>query len=147
LPPEKALKINLQVFIPKEFALPESPHAFSVFFPKGSHVLGDQESKNLDRFIHELKEDQAGPVSVAGYTCRLGSDDYNQKLALNRARTVADYLKRHGVSVLSVTSNVGGGYVNNTDPAQNRRVEITLPTAADQLITNNQKGGGLEINP
>lgn len=147
LPPDKALKINLQVLIPKEFAPPESPHAFSVFFPKGSHSLDDKATKDLDRFIHDLKEDQTRPVNVAGYTCRLGSDDYNQKLAMNRARAVADYLDRHGVSVASVTSKSGGGYISDTNPAQNRRVEITLSPAADQPITINQKGGVPEIEP
>ena len=39
-----------------------------------------------------------GPVIVSGYTDRLGSDTYNQKLSQARANTVAQLLVQYGVS-------------------------------------------------
>ena len=37
-------------------------------------------------------------IVVTGYTDRLGTDAYNQKLSQQRAATVADYLKSSGVA-------------------------------------------------
>ena len=47
---------------------------------------------------HLLDEkDRIGHISVAGYTDRLGSDEYNQVLSQRRAETVAKYLVAKGV--------------------------------------------------
>ena len=132
--PEKALKINLQVLTPRTIQTEadftkthtESINAMSVFFPKSSCILDVQEAKKLTQFIKKLKQDSAGPVDVTGYTCRLGSLAFNKKLALNRAITVADELKKHGIRVGPVTGKAGCGYISDTDPAKNRRVEITV---------------------
>jgi outer membrane protein OmpA-like peptidoglycan-associated protein len=145
-PPEKALKIDLRMFTPKASST-EAIQTLFVFFPVRSSTLDSQETQKLIQFIQKLKQQKIGPVDVVGYTCRLGSQEYNQKLALNRARTVADYLKRHRISVASVTGEAGGGYVSDADPSQNRRVEITLSPPPDQPITDNHKGGGSEIEP
>jgi outer membrane protein OmpA-like peptidoglycan-associated protein len=48
---------------------------------------------------HLLDEkDRIAHISVAGYTDRLGSDEYNQVLSQRRAETVAKYLVAKGVS-------------------------------------------------
>ena len=47
-------------------------------------------------------------VIVTGYTDRIGSDKYNQKLSERRAKQVADYLVAHGVDS-SIISSSGKG--------------------------------------
>jgi outer membrane protein OmpA-like peptidoglycan-associated protein len=69
-------------------------------------------------------------IAVVGFTDSRGSDDYNIRLGMRRAKTVADYLVSKGVSAarVSVLSGGEGSPVadNNTDAgrAQNRRVVI-----------------------
>lgn len=71
-------------------------------------------------------------VVVGGHTDSSGSDDYNQKLSLKRADSVASYLQSQGVDPVRLET-VGFGErepvaANNTAEGkqQNRRVEITL---------------------
>ncbi len=69
-------------------------------------------------------------ISVEGHACNsAGSTEYNMMLSEDRARTVADYLKRHGVK--GEISTVGHGSEhrlvesgNREQQAPNRRVEI-----------------------
>jgi OOP family OmpA-OmpF porin len=92
-------------------------------------VTGLQRTSNIEK------------LNIIGYTDRLGSDAYNQKLSLQRAQTVQDYLREHGVSLPMLAQ--GRGKVNpvvqceqkNRDElvrcmAPNRRVEIELVRGA-----------------
>jgi len=68
--------------------------------------------------------DGGGGVRLAGYTCTIGSEAYNEKLSQRRADAVARYLSRRGISILSAT-----GYGESTKfpgYARNRRVEISV---------------------
>ncbi len=77
-------------------------------------------------------------VRVVGYTDRLGSDDYNQKLSEKRADTVLGILQQKGVSASDMKAE-GRGEANPVKTcetqgkvaliaclAPNRRVEITV---------------------
>jgi OOP family OmpA-OmpF porin len=46
----------------------------------------------LDKFAAELTGTKYGTITVEGYTDRLGSDAYNQKLSVERADAVKTYL-------------------------------------------------------
>ena len=143
--PEKALKINLQMFTPRAIQTEddftgtrtETINALSVFFSLNSSAMDAHEIQKLTQFIKKLKQDSAEPVDVTGYTCKLGSLAFNKKLALNRAITVADELKKQGIRVGSVTGKAECGYISDTDPAKNRRVEII----ASPPKTNNPSRG------
>lgn len=77
-------------------------------------------------------------IVVTGYTDRLGTDAYNQKLSQQRAATVADYLKSSGVA--GPIEQRGMGKANEIEPctgvkgekkliaclAPNRRVTIDV---------------------
>ncbi|MDE1182018.1 MAG: OmpA family protein [Paraburkholderia sp.] len=90
----------------------------------------------LDAVATGLQNNRAiRALNIVGYSDRLGRDAYNQKLSLQRAQTVRDYLRSRGVSVPMTTRGNG-----NTKPvvdckqtqrealvqclAPNRRVEI-----------------------
>jgi OOP family OmpA-OmpF porin len=58
----------------------------------------------LDKLVGELKGVRYETLSVTGHTDRFGSHDYNMKLSMRRAETVAAYLERSGVSAARVSA-------------------------------------------
>ena len=64
----------------------------TVYFDFDSYRFKSEEKKKL------LKV--KGSVTVTGYASPEGSDSYNLKLSLKRARAVADFLKKRGVKIL-----------------------------------------------
>jgi outer membrane protein OmpA-like peptidoglycan-associated protein len=145
IPPEKSLKLDFETFTPT-VSEPESIKTCSVFFSVGASSIDENESKKLSQFMDELKQNQAGPVDVTGYTCWLGSEKYNQILAEERAQVVADILKKENISVRTITGKSECCYTSDTDPAQNRRVEITVSHETELHVTENPEGGDLEIS-
>lgn len=68
-------------------------------------------------------------IHVNGHACRLGSDKYNQHLALLRARAIADLLEKKGVPaqrmfVWSFGEQVPYRYNTDKQLSKDRRVEI-----------------------
>lgn len=71
---------------------------------------------------------RAERVIVTGYTCDLGSQSVNDRMALGRAKEVANLLTAAGYRVLDI-KGVGKNHyvaVNPEHRDQNRRVEVTL---------------------
>ena len=63
----------------------------------------------LDEAAAKIKANpEVKAVIVTGYTDRIGSDKYNEKLSERRAKQVADYLVAHGVDS-GIISSVGKG--------------------------------------
>ncbi|WP_233117810.1 porin OmpA [Aggregatibacter actinomycetemcomitans] len=73
--------------------------------------LKPQAQKTLDGISHEIAQVNNANVQVAGYTDRIGSDAYNQKLSQRRAETVANYLVSKGVSQQAISAT-GYGKAN-----------------------------------
>lgn len=74
------------------------------------------------------KEIKETPLVVTGYTCSLGPDEYNQILSLQRAKAVADLLRRHDFTVATVQGKGSQNPVTN-DPRLfhlNRRVTVRV---------------------
>ncbi len=51
----------------------------------------------LNEVVKTLKENDFLKVRIEGYTDIIGSKEYNEKLALKRAKAVKDYLVKHGI--------------------------------------------------
>ena len=98
--------------------------------------------RQLDALVTRL-QNAPGPreLTITGYSDRLGNEAHNQRLSLQRARTVERYLRTHGVTLPIVA--VGRGSSNPLVDcrrsvreelvrclAPNRRVEIELVVAA-----------------
>jgi outer membrane protein OmpA-like peptidoglycan-associated protein len=145
IPPDKSLKLDFEAFT-SPVSEPDPDKSFSVFFSVGASTIDENESQKISQFIEELKQDQAGPVDVTGYTCWLGSDVYNQKLAEKRAQAIADILKKQNIRIGFVTGKSGCCYTSDTNPAQNRRVDIMVSHETEIPITENPEGGDLEIS-
>ncbi|MDO3380360.1 OmpA family protein [Geoalkalibacter halelectricus] len=73
--------------------------------------------------VGALKQVQ-GPVTVTGYACEIGDEQYNLDLSLKRAQEVAEFLKAQGVEVVNV-KGLGECCPVSEDLSQNRRVSIT----------------------
>ena len=68
-------------------------------------------------------------IHVNGHACRLGTDRYNQRLALLRAKAVAELLEQKGVSadrmfIWSYGSNRPYRYNSKKQLSKDRRVEL-----------------------
>ncbi len=87
----------------------------------------------LDEIIQVIKEHpHIKKISIEGHTDSDGTDEYNQKLSEQRARSVARYLTRGGIPADMLTSN-GFGETrpiadNDSDEGKekNRRVEFII---------------------
>ncbi len=84
----------------------------------------------LDHAVQVMRDNPSLHVVVEGHTDSVGSDSYNQKLSERRARAVADYLERQGVSASRIRTEGFGksrpvaSNATAEGRAQNRRAEI-----------------------
>jgi outer membrane protein OmpA-like peptidoglycan-associated protein len=113
--PDNQLKVN----VPSDFS-----------FDSGSAAIKPQMRPVLDQFAQGL--DPKMRVTIVGHTDNVGADELNNRLSLDRAANVRDYLRNHGVDASRMIVNGRGEQepiANNdtsTGRAQNRRVEILL---------------------
>lgn len=100
----------------------------SVQFALNSAEINRESAAVLDELAGILSG--RGNITIAGHTCSLGSDAYNQRLSERRAASVKAYLSKKGVPASSMMT-VGYGesrpkYDNSTEEGRrlNRRAEI-----------------------
>jgi outer membrane protein OmpA-like peptidoglycan-associated protein len=67
-------------------------------FDFDSTALDSSARAALDQQVKWLKANQYVRMTVVGHADRVGTDDYNDRLGLRRARAVVAYLARHGIS-------------------------------------------------
>lgn len=103
---------------------------FNLLFDFDSAKIKDDMIPQLEKARQILGEDPAATFIVAGHTCSIGTDAYNQKLSERRAAAVKNWLVSNGVAAGRLDA-VGYGesqpkYDNKTDEGRrlNRRVEI-----------------------
>jgi outer membrane protein OmpA-like peptidoglycan-associated protein len=71
-------------------------------------------------------------VGVVGHADPRGTEEFNDALGMERAKSVADYLKRHGVESDRLQLGSAGEEMASADPADwpaNRRVDVILRSA------------------
>lgn len=114
-------------------------------FGFGSAKLRPEGQAKLDRIASEATASQITAIDIVGHTDRIGSAHANQKLSLERALAVRDYLVRQGMPVARV--NVDG--LGDAQPlvecqgpvsakvieclAPNRRTTITIHSQSEQI--------------
>ncbi len=120
-----------------------------VLFASNKYNLNAEAKKNLEQFAQVLKEYNDADVAIFGHTDSTGSDAINDPLSLNRANSVAEYLKSLGVSAKQIKNVEGFGskepVADNSTAAgraQNRRVEVYM--YASEAMINAANSGQLK---
>lgn len=97
--------------------------AASILFPFDSAELSnDGKAIILERIAALGHPENSAEISVVGHTCSMGPEDYNQKLSLRRAESVA-------------------GFIEQMKKAPDANVEYTGVGESDPVDTNDTKEG------
>jgi Outer membrane protein and related peptidoglycan-associated (lipo)proteins len=102
-----------------------------IFFATASFELSPKSFSVLDSFANRLKAYEIDSMVIEGHTDSIGTLEYNEKLSVNRAASVKDYLAQQVPGVQEKTVWRGFAFLrpaaSNKTPQgrqQNRRVEI-----------------------
>ncbi|MCP9612877.1 OmpA family protein [Coprobacter tertius] len=113
--------------------------ANGILFATNSSQLTASVKSDLTDLAHNLVQNPKTNIQVFGYTDNTGSQQLNERLSLQRAESVANFLINNGVSSNRVSVK-GFGWndpvASNATPegrAQNRRVEIYITASADMI--------------
>lgn len=104
----------------------------NVFFDFDKSILKNESNVELDKLAAYLKENQKIRIELGGHTDNHGSDTYNKKLSLERAKAVYDYLISKGIAANRMSYEGYGATkpiaTNETDEgrALNRRTEFKI---------------------
>jgi outer membrane protein OmpA-like peptidoglycan-associated protein len=104
----------------------------NIFFDFDLATLRLESTAELSRLVQLIKQYPNMKIEISGHTDNKGSDEYNQKLSENRAKSVVDYLVEKGITQDQL---IFKGYgeakpiaSNDTDEGQqlNRRIEFEI---------------------
>lgn len=119
-----------------------------ILFAFNSSNLNAASKDALGKFAKILVNNPAMDISVYGHTDNVGTLEANQKVSLNRAKSVADYLVAQGAASTQMKEVAGKDYSmpvasNDTSVgrAQNRRVEVYM-YASEKMIEEAQSQEG-----
>ena len=120
-----------------------------VLFATNKYDLNAAAKKNLADFAKILNEYSDADVAIFGHTDSTGNDAINDPLSVNRANSVASYLKSLGVSPTQIKNIEGFGsrepVADNSTAAgraKNRRVEVYM--YASEAMINAANNGQLK---
>lgn len=104
----------------------------NIFFDTDKFQIKNESKDVLDRLVRLMKDYPTLRVEISGHTDNIGSDEYNQRLSENRAKSVTDYMIANGTSKERLTY-VGMGktkpFTTNDTPEnrqKNRRIEFKI---------------------
>ncbi|MGB0126601.1 MAG: OmpA family protein [Rhodocyclaceae bacterium] len=113
-------------------AQPSRPRSFVVYFYFQTTQLRPESRVILEQVRREVATYSAPEVVVTGHTDRMGTDDFNDRLSVERARVVRDAILSVGIRAATL-SVAGRGEREPMVPTRdevaeprNRRVEIKI---------------------
>lgn len=113
-----------------EAMLPTRSDQYTILFDLNSNGLNNAYKGELTSFAEFLRKNPSKKIHVDGFTCELGSAEYNVALGQRRAYAVAKYLESKGVPSNQIVL-VSYGKERPADPShnelawmKNRRVEV-----------------------
>lgn len=115
-----------------------------VLFDFGKSDLNDASRRSLDKIVKVFNKYPDTNIEVQGHTDDKGTNDFNQRLSVQRAQSVNAYLANKGISPSRLTvkgfGEIAPKYENTTEEgrSQNRRVEF-LVTANEKMKAEAQK--------
>jgi outer membrane protein OmpA-like peptidoglycan-associated protein len=114
-------------------ALPPRPVSFLLYFITGTDDLTDASKLELARMLEELRRREVADILVIGHTDRVGNEQANDELSLQRAERVKAEFVAQGVASAERIRAAGRGEreplvptENDVDEPLNRRVEINV---------------------
>ena len=129
--PEKSLAEEAPIKVPTaaQEALDSLLSEAVIWFPFDEYVPILEPAYILDSIAAMMHRHPGLRIHVNGHACRLGTDRYNQRLALLRAKAVADLLEQKGVAaermyVWSYGAKRPFRYNTKKQLSKDRRVEI-----------------------
>jgi OmpA-OmpF porin, OOP family len=111
---------------------PVPPDFDPVYFALDSATLDGRSRETLDEAITVMREHPGITLELGGFTCTLGTAEYNMGLSERRARAVTDYMVRAGIARdRLVPRGYGeadpiGDNSNEAGRRVNRRVELRI---------------------
>ncbi len=113
-----------------EAMLPTRNDQYTILFDLNSNKLNTAYKGELITFAEYLNKNPSKKVHVDGFTCELGSAEYNVALGQRRAYAIAKFLESKGVKNKQIVL-VSYGKEKPSDPShnelawmKNRRVEV-----------------------
>lgn len=104
----------------------------NIFFDYKKSELTKESMAELNRLVKLMNQYPTLKIEISGHTDNVGDEEYNQKLSVQRAKAVVDYLINNGISSGRLTY-VGFGYdkpiaPNDTEEGRrlNRRSEFKI---------------------
>ena len=119
-----------------------------LLFDFGSSKLTATTRQNLQKFSEILQKYPDTEILIEGHTDNVGSDEFNQKLSVERASSVQNYLTGKGVSsrrlIIKGYGETQPVEDNSTDAGRqaNRRVEVAI--YANEDLKQDAKDGSLD---
>ena len=114
-----------------------------ITFPTNGTTLSQQAKNSLSKFAGQL--DPQFDLAICGHTDNTGTLEVNQRISLQRAQSVANYLTANGIAYAQLKSVKGYDYQypvadNSTEAgrSQNRRVELYLLPSQQMIDQANQ---------
>jgi len=101
-------------------------------FDKANFKTDPQYESRIAEYKSWLEKYPASVLTVTGHSDLVGASDYNQTLALQRARAVEKYLEEQGITAGRITTLSKGeeepaaDYLTSEGRAKNRRTEISI---------------------
>lgn len=111
---------------------PAPSRKFTLYFEFGTAVLIAHSVKDIANIVATSKQRKAINISISGHTDSVGSDEFNNKLAMERAEWIKAMVQQQGIKpeLISISS------YGKADPAiptpdgvaepRNRRVEVVI---------------------
>jgi outer membrane protein OmpA-like peptidoglycan-associated protein len=127
--PEREVRAS---FEPVVTALPARPMSFLLYFVRGSDTLTEDSKSEHERMLSELRRRSTPDIVVIGHTDRVGKDQANDQLSLQRAERVKADLTSQGIASESIRTAGRGerepvvATGDGVDEPRNRRVEISV---------------------
>ena len=113
-------------------AQPTPPVHFLLYFVTGTTELTRESMDQMPQVLRTIQDRNSVDLTVSGHTDRAGSKSFNNRLSLDRAGKVAEFLISEGVdpNIIEITSHGEGNPLVKTPDGvaepKNRRVEVVI---------------------
>jgi outer membrane protein OmpA-like peptidoglycan-associated protein len=113
-------------------AQPLPPAKFILYFLPDSNELTDESKAVLPQIFQTIQKRGSTDIVISGHTDTVGSNEYNYKLALDRAQVTSEILVANGAVPVNITvtsHGEGNPLIKTADEVAepgNRRVEVVI---------------------